>query len=158
MICYPFKRSGSGFNLAGLPGESTLVIAQSSGDIRANQRVVQEPLACRSRAWPRSSSCRPDSYWPDPALHRPPAPTQEPPLNLSFADASAEGQPPGGGVDPAAVERRPITGWRIEEGGWGGGGEAPRLVNAGSKPWLQDWIKSRVPPKRECSLLEPYLK
>ena len=41
MICRPFKSVGRGFNLPGLPGELTVVIAQSLGGLSANHTGAQ---------------------------------------------------------------------------------------------------------------------
>ncbi|CAM4576440.1 unnamed protein product [Leuciscus chuanchicus] len=52
-------RTVEGFNLAGLPGQLTVVSARSPEDISANQRVGQEALACCATTWPRPSSPQP---------------------------------------------------------------------------------------------------
>lgn len=52
MICYPFKSVGRGFNLAGVLGEFTVVIAQSLGDISANHKGAQKSFQFSTFLWP----------------------------------------------------------------------------------------------------------
>lgn len=52
MICYPFKSVGRGFNLAGVLGEFTVVIAQSLGDITANHKGALKSFQFSTFLWP----------------------------------------------------------------------------------------------------------
>lgn len=52
MIWYPFKSVGRGFNLAGVLGDLTVVIAQSLGDISANHKGALKSFWFSTLLWP----------------------------------------------------------------------------------------------------------